>query len=187
MDSGLSLRAYARSRRARGLDGGTPSAVSKALKTGRIRYNRFGKIDQDQADRDWSSNTKAPAPPARETRSWPEVPGPRPRNGAAIEDGDDGPDYNRERARSERAKADKAELELAVRAGELVLAEDALRAFGEQIAAAKNILRGRARTLTEEISRVGGVQRGKMNAVAMAIEKSDASILRELAGASAES
>lgn len=164
---GMTIRQYASHRKALGLPGASPSGVFKALRTNRITRDIFGLIDASRADADWVTNTD------------------QTRTGPTVASGPTHDSMAHEKLRVERAKADKAELELAVRAGTLVLAEDALRAFGEQIAAAKAILRGRARTLTEEISRVGGVPRGKMNAVAMAIEQSDESILRELAGATA--
>jgi hypothetical protein len=52
----LSLRAYARSRRARGLPGGTLQAVRKALASGRITAVG-GKINPTRADADWLRNT----------------------------------------------------------------------------------------------------------------------------------
>jgi hypothetical protein len=52
----LSLRAYARSRRARGLPGGTLQAVRKALASGRITAVA-GKIDPAAADAAWLRNT----------------------------------------------------------------------------------------------------------------------------------
>jgi len=62
-DSGLSIRAYADHRRHLGLRGGTPWAVQKALKDGRITKNEHGKIDPVQADVDWETQTS----PARQT------------------------------------------------------------------------------------------------------------------------
>ena len=56
-DAGLSIRAYADHRRAAGLDGHTPWAVQKALRSGRIRKNAAGKIDPVQADADWDRRT----------------------------------------------------------------------------------------------------------------------------------
>ena len=51
-----SLRLYARHRKEVGLTGGTLAAVQKAIKSGRIR-TVDEKIDFDQADRDWESNS----------------------------------------------------------------------------------------------------------------------------------
>lgn len=54
---GLSIRAYARWRRERGLPGQSPQAVCEALRTGRIERNRDGKITPETADRDWLDRT----------------------------------------------------------------------------------------------------------------------------------
>ena len=64
-----SLRAYARSRKARGLPGGSPAAVGKAVAAGRIVRRPDGQIDQDQADADWLRNTqeRCPADGSRST------------------------------------------------------------------------------------------------------------------------
>lgn len=56
---GLSIRAYARHRKASGLPGGTDAAVRKAIKTGRIAVLPDGKIDQKAADAAWSENTNS--------------------------------------------------------------------------------------------------------------------------------
>lgn len=55
--AGLSLRAYARHRKARGLDGGTHEAVRYAIKTGRITALPDGRIDPEQADAQWEQTT----------------------------------------------------------------------------------------------------------------------------------
>jgi hypothetical protein len=57
MTRGLSIREYARYRRAAGLKGGTPSAVHKAIKTGRIHRDDCGFIDPAQADAAWEAGT----------------------------------------------------------------------------------------------------------------------------------
>jgi hypothetical protein len=57
-----SIRAYARHRAERGLDGRDPMAVEKAIQTGRIQRDEGGKIDFEQADRDWANNTVPHAP-----------------------------------------------------------------------------------------------------------------------------
>jgi hypothetical protein len=74
----MSLRAYARHRKARGLDGGTHEAVRYAIKTGRITPLPDGKIDPEQADAQWEQTTsprpamdRAPTQSAR--RSHPAV------------------------------------------------------------------------------------------------------------------
>jgi len=73
----VSQRGYATLRRKRGLPGGSLSAVQKAVKSGRITLGPDGKIDPDQADRDWLRNTdpgRGHDPrrqsPASAPRSW---------------------------------------------------------------------------------------------------------------------
>lgn len=53
----MSIREYARSRKSRGLPGGSPAAVVKALQAQRIKRCKDGRIDSDLADLDWHSNT----------------------------------------------------------------------------------------------------------------------------------
>jgi hypothetical protein len=55
--SSLSLRAYARSRKERGLTGGSLQAVQRAIETGRIVKAADGKIDPTAADSDWDEKT----------------------------------------------------------------------------------------------------------------------------------
>jgi hypothetical protein len=54
---GLSLRAYAKHRKALGLRGGTDAAVRKAVATGRIRLLADGTVDPVAADASWDANT----------------------------------------------------------------------------------------------------------------------------------
>lgn len=51
------VKPYARWRAERGLDGGTPPAVRKAIATGRISRDANGDIDFEHADRDWAART----------------------------------------------------------------------------------------------------------------------------------
>jgi hypothetical protein len=53
----MSLRGYARHR------GVSLKAVQKAVQAGRIRLTPEGKIDREEADRDWERNTRAAARP----------------------------------------------------------------------------------------------------------------------------
>jgi len=57
MSAGLSRRAYARHRAARGLPGATDRAVRRALHTGRIQLEPGGLIDAAKADRAWRATT----------------------------------------------------------------------------------------------------------------------------------
>ena len=52
-----SLRKYAAHRKAKGLPGGSLSAIQKAITTERIKLNAEGKIDFDAADAEWERNT----------------------------------------------------------------------------------------------------------------------------------
>ena len=54
----LTLRGYAASRKARGLSGGSPAAVAKAINAGRITRQNDGRIDQQKADSEWLQNTE---------------------------------------------------------------------------------------------------------------------------------
>ena len=54
---GLSRRAYAAHRKARGLSGGSDAAVRKAIKVGRIDIEPDGSIDPNKADRQWAAAT----------------------------------------------------------------------------------------------------------------------------------
>lgn len=54
---GVSIREYARHRKELGLDGGSPWAVQKALKSGRISRGADGKIDPELADAQWEERT----------------------------------------------------------------------------------------------------------------------------------
>src|SRR6185295_16779388 len=54
---GLSQHQYARSRKERGMIGGSQAAVSKAVAAGRIHALPDGTIDPESADREWEANT----------------------------------------------------------------------------------------------------------------------------------
>lgn len=54
---GLSRRAYAAHRKARGLIGGSDAAVRKAIATGRIDVEADGSINPSRADAQWAAST----------------------------------------------------------------------------------------------------------------------------------
>lgn len=54
---GISIRAYAASRKERGLSGGSDAAVRKAITTGRIKKLKDGTIDPSAADIAWGGST----------------------------------------------------------------------------------------------------------------------------------
>lgn len=116
----MGLRKYARHRERLGLDGGTLRAVQVAIKTGRLSgsltTNKRIKTAKG-ADVEWAASTKADMVP---------LTGPTaPKNGHA--NGASPPPVNElagARARREGVNADLAEIELAEKRGELVLARD---------------------------------------------------------------
>ncbi|HUM15845.1 MAG TPA: hypothetical protein VL086_09155 [Candidatus Nitrosotalea sp.] len=55
--AGMTLRAYARHRRAKGLPGGSLEAVRKALRRGWIQAEPDGRIEPSRADRYWAALT----------------------------------------------------------------------------------------------------------------------------------
>ena len=55
----MSVRAYARHRKAGGLPGGSLAAVQQAIGAGRIPMRPDGRIDSDAADRAWMLHTDA--------------------------------------------------------------------------------------------------------------------------------
>jgi len=114
----LSIRAYARHRKALGLAGGTPAAVSKAIQSGRIQRDLFGRIDPVQADADWAANTGAGADQVDEPRDAPLS-------------------VTRERARLLCAQAEKAELEVAKTRGLLLDAGDVQSVWSKYISNAR--------------------------------------------------
>lgn len=116
----MSLRAYARSRKARGLPGGTHRAVQRAIESGRIAeaVDDDGLIDPELADRLWAENTRPSLARGAAGTSTP----PAGRQAAA--------EYAAARARLAVARAEREELELAVRKGELVPLEIVEQRYG---------------------------------------------------------
>ena len=107
----LSLRAYARHRKAKGLAGGTLNAVQVAIDSGRLAkaLTRDGKIaSAAAADAEWGQTTRVDRIPI----TGPTAAGTPP------------PDLQESRARREAAEAALAEIELAEKRRELVLAKD---------------------------------------------------------------
>lgn len=137
----LTQAEYARSRKDRGLPGGSREAIRKAVAEGRI--SAFGPdklLDKALADSQWERNTRARfSPQAGAAGTTPDL-----LDGAA--DGGVGaavaaiptpaaPDtgYSSARARREMADAEKAEIETAKLRGAMVMREDVDRA-GYEIA-----------------------------------------------------
>lgn len=113
----MGIREYARHREGRGLAGATHRAVQVAIRDGRlVKAVRDGKIDAAVADAEWSATTLSQRIP---------------RTGPTSVDADDDddlpagvPTLKESRARREAAEAALAEIELAEKRGELVLARD---------------------------------------------------------------
>ena len=128
----MSLRKYAESRRARGLPGGTLSAVQKAIAAGRISLID-GKIDPEVADIQWGRKTDAAQQarglngghPPREQPNGESTITPPESNGGRDPDRDS---YFGQKARRERAEAELAELELLDRLGKLIDADETKKA-----------------------------------------------------------
>jgi len=112
----LSIRGYAAHRRAKGLDGGTPPAVQKALRSGRLpsarkAANGHWRIDPVVADREWRANTDSTRlPEGSEAR--PALPGMT---------------WAQARALREEFAARKAQLDYERAAGKLISADQARR------------------------------------------------------------
>lgn len=138
----LTQAEYARSRKDRGLSGGSREAVRKAVDEGRI--SAFGPdklIDQELADLQWARNTRARisadatvqadlvATPAVDTPEPAFAPAsaqpPAAKGGATAPD----PGYVSLRARREAADAERAEIETAKLKGSMVMRDDIDRAM----------------------------------------------------------
>lgn len=105
-DVPVSIRKYAQHR------GVSHAAVQKAIRQGRIQLTSEGKVDVEQADRDWTRNT-GPATPMRKS---PVEPGISTRPSA-------GPSFAQSRAVRELYMARLAKLEYEKQAGKLLYAE----------------------------------------------------------------
>lgn len=104
----MSLRAYARHRKALGLPGGTLRAVQAAIASGRITATDGQIAAAEQADREWAGSTHADHVPLR---------GPTPH--AAPPPSAPNP-LLQHRVRREAAAAERAEFELAQLKGEYI-------------------------------------------------------------------
>lgn len=110
------------------LRGCTPTAVSRALREGRITADKAGRIDPAAANEQWAQNSRArgdsaPAQIAAAPSQPPDEPAP-PAPEVTVT-------YADARARRERAAAEREELELAKAAGRLIDREMATKAVFE--------------------------------------------------------
>lgn len=127
---GMGLRAYARHR------GVSPSAVEKALKSGRIKKEADGTIDPVKADAAWNKNTnpaqqrkEQSTPPVR-GKTKPSTAKPKPTQGdqenIPVPKGGV-PGYQESRAKKEFCQAHMAFLDLEERKKKLLRAEEVER------------------------------------------------------------
>jgi hypothetical protein len=119
----LTLRGYAASRKARGLSGGSPAAVAKAINAGRITRQGDGRIDSQVADVQWMKNTEPRAQserPSQCVRVRADQPGGEVAEGAGLSSAPGAPGggdpaahdvFLRARAAKETFAAKKAQLE----------------------------------------------------------------------------
>jgi hypothetical protein len=119
----LSLRGYARHRKALGLAGRSLHGVQKALAAGRISLEPGGGIDPAKADAQWLANTDALRAPEDPGSCAPKTPS----RGVALADDDSLTDedleeftFASERAKKERIERRLKELELRQRLGDVV-------------------------------------------------------------------
>lgn len=187
---GLSYRAYGQHRKALGLKGTTPSAVKKAVDSGRIRLNAEGKIDPVDADAMWAGNTDptkgSPLEAAGERKPQS---GERPAAGGAAGARDlvEDLDLVYERARLAKAQADKVELDNAERAGSLIDRDAAINVFTGQVAAVKNRLLGLGAGIAGEVCSALGVDVEQAYLVQGIIDRETREALEELSADAAES
>ncbi|KQT10977.1 hypothetical protein [Ramlibacter sp. Leaf400] len=170
----LTQAEYARSRKERGLPGGSREAVRKAVEEGRI--SAFGPdklIDRELADAQWERNTRArlspeaaagavrPAPEAGgqdlvdQAGSTPAAPAPAPAAPApaGAETG-----YSAARARREIAEAEQAEIDLRKAKGELVAWQDVARGGFEVGRELRDTMESAVNALAAELAAVGSAE-----------------------------
>ena len=113
----LSVRAYARHRKALGLDGGSDTAVWKAIRDRRVvkGVTADGKIIAEIADAEWERNT-GPRPRVRSRVAAPSTGGPTrqvaPSVASSTPPSFGGSNYQLDRARRENVKLRKEVIEL---------------------------------------------------------------------------
>lgn len=164
----LTQAEYARSRKDRGLPGGSREAVRKAVDEKRI--SAFGPdklVDRDLADSQWERNTRARQSPhvnasasaGLDLGPVASAPAPgasgsdRPPAAAPVDNG-----YTEARARRERAEAEEAEMRTAKIRGTMVLREDVDRAMFEIMREVRDRLTSCARRIASEVASVSSAE-----------------------------
>lgn len=157
----LTQAEYARSRKARGLSGGSREAVRKAVDEKRISV--FGPdklLDEHMADSQWERNTRArlspqaaekPMPPIEPGLfGQPQAPSPTPAPPLPVSVVDNG--YTAARARREVAEAEQAEIELKKIRGDLVAREDVDRGGFEVARELRDTMESAVNSLAAELA-----------------------------------
>jgi hypothetical protein len=150
----LTQSEYARSRKARGLSGGTKQAVKKAVDESRI--SAFGPdklIDADLADRQWAKNTRpraandalpvgdlTPGADLVDQAAAPASPGPDAEPAAPSSSLAADPGYQESRAREAAADARLKELRLAEEEGQLVRIDQVRAELASKLAPVREAL-----------------------------------------------
>lgn len=165
----LTQAEYARSRKDRGLPGGSREAVRKAVEEKRISV--FGPdklVDRELADSQWERNTRARQSPhanapasagldlglaAVGQGSGSAGAADRPPAAAPVDTG-----YTEARARRERAEAEEAEMRTAKIRGTMVLREDVDRAMFEIMREVRDRLTSCARRIASEVASVSSAE-----------------------------
>lgn len=158
----LTQAEYARSRKDRGLPGGSREAVRKAVDEGRI--SAFGPdklLDQTLADSQWARNTRARVGSAS---GEPDLLGDDQDAGATV----DAPaaasasrgdaTYMALRARREAADAERAEMETAKLRGSMLMRDDVDRAMFEIGRELRDALMGCGRRIASEVATLASAE-----------------------------
>jgi len=141
----ITMADYARSRKERGLPGGTKAGVLKAVRAGRLVLVN-GKVDADAADAQWDANTnRKQQRPAGAAASHSEDAHPL---DAAIS----GESFSQAQTRKEIALANLREDEVRENQRELVRRKDVIRLHGDMIVTAKTNLRGVGSKLAADLA-----------------------------------
>lgn len=163
----LTQAEYARSRKERGLPGGSREAVRKAVDEGRI--SAFGPdklVDQQLADAQWERNTRArmsqsaaPAPAAQAGLPMaPDQAGDFAGEGMAPARPAADPSYMQFRARREEADAQIAEMNAAKMRGAMLMRDDVDRAMFEIGRELRDRLTACARRVASEVAALGSAE-----------------------------
>lgn len=139
----ITMADYARSRKERGLPGGTKAGVLKAVRAGRLVLVN-GKVDADAADAQWDANTNR-----KQQRAV----------GSTTPNITERPDtetpsetFSQAQTRKEIALANLREDEVRENQRELVRRKDVIRLHGDMIVTAKTNLRGVGSKLAADLA-----------------------------------